>query len=141
MNKIMTKNGYKYNLTKQECEDLLSHEKAALNNTYPIANDGYAVACMTDRGNIYTGVSYKSDTATLTMHSEMTALSYAAIHGEKNIAAITGPNCHVCKQLLYENGLNSGIDIMVVMSNQGKIEQVPMSEMMPYPWSSRSRTK
>jgi hypothetical protein len=49
------------------------------------------------------------------MHSEATALTNAAIHGEKDIVAITGPNCHICKQLIYESSLNSGIDVLVII--------------------------
>jgi len=41
----------------------------------PHGGNGYAVSVLTDRGNIYEGVSYKSDTMTLTMHCEMTALA------------------------------------------------------------------
>jgi len=92
---------------------------------------------MTKSGNIYIGVSYKSDTETLTMHSEATALAHAAIHGEKEIVAITGPNCHICKQLIYESSLCSGIDIVVVIEEDGKIKQIPISKMMPYPWPKK----
>ena len=69
-------------------------------NTFPERNKGYVVSALTKKGNIYPGISYGSDTETLTMHSEMTALAHAAIHGEFEIIAITGPNCHICKQLI-----------------------------------------
>jgi hypothetical protein len=39
------------------------------------------------------------------MRSEATALANAAIHGEKDVVAITGPNCHICKQLIDERAL------------------------------------
>jgi len=103
-------------------------------NTFPKKNDGFAMALMTVSGQIFTGVSYKSDTRTLTMHSEATALAHAAIHGETKIVAITGPNCHICKQLIYESSLRSGIDTVVIMEEAGEIKQVPISKMMPYPW-------
>jgi len=92
---------------------------------------------MTVQRNIYTGISYKSDTATLTMHSEATALTHAAIHGEKEIVAITGPNCHICKQLIWENSLRSGIDIVIVIEEDGKVKQIPISHLMPYPWPEK----
>ena len=92
---------------------------------------------MTKAGNIYTGVFYLSDTETLPMHSEVTALAHAAIHGEKDIVAITGPNCHICKQLIYESGLHSGIDIVVVIEEDNQIKQIPISKMMPYPWPEK----
>jgi len=121
-------------LSEGECKKLLEAADEAIKNTFPKANDGFAVALMTKSGNIYVGVSYKSDTETLTMHSEVTALAHAAIHGEKEIVAITGPNCHICKQLIYESSLCSGIDIVVVIEEDGKIKQIPISKMMPYPW-------
>lgn len=126
-----------YELTKEECEKLLKAARKAMANTFPKSNDGFAVALMTKAGNIYTGISYGSDTGTLTMHSEATALAHAAIHGEKEIAAITGPSCHICKQLIYESSLRSGIDTVEIIEENGKIKQVPISAMMPYPWPEK----
>jgi len=121
-------------LSKEECLKLLKAADEAMKNTFPKSNDGFAAALMTEDGNIYTGASYKSDTETLTMHSEASALAHAANHGETKIVAITGPNCHCCKQLIYESSLRSGIDIVVVIEEDGKIKQIPISKMMPYPW-------
>lgn len=104
-----------YELTDEECRALLMAGDEAVVNTYPKSGEGYAVALMTKTGTIYSGVSYESDTYTLTMHSEATALAHAAIHGEKDVVAITGPNCHICKQLIYESSLRSGIDVVVVI--------------------------
>jgi len=113
---------------------MLDRADAAKVNTYPVANKGYAVTVLTAAGNIYEGVSYKSDTMTLTMHCEMTALANAAIHGERDIIAITGPNCHMCKQLIWESALNSGIDIQIVMQDGDEIQKIPISSIMSYPW-------
>ena len=129
-----------YKLTKAECEKLFKVETEAIKNTYPISGSGYAVALMTKSGNVYSGVSYISDTDTLTMHSEATALAHAAIHGEKDVVAITGPNCHICKQLIYENSLRSGIDIVIVIKGGKQIKQVPISKLMPYPWPDKPRS-
>lgn len=126
-----------YLLDKAEYEKLFKAAEEAMINTYPKSGDGYAVALMTKKGNIYTGVSYKSDTETLTMHSEATALAHAAIHGEKEIVAITGPNCHICKQLIYESSLRSGIDTVIIIEENGRIKQIPISELMPYPWPEK----
>lgn len=123
-----------HKISDQTARQMLERAEAAKVNTYPLANQGYAATVLTDKGNIYEGVSYKSDTYTLTMHCEMTALAHAAIHGEKNIIAITGPNCHMCKQLIWESALNSGIDIQIVMEEEGEIKQVPISSLMQYPW-------
>jgi len=124
-------------LTLEQCNALLKRADKALVNTYPESGSGYAVALLTKAGNIYEGVSYKSDTYTLTMHSEATALANAAIHGEKDIVAITGPNCHICKQLIYESSLNSGIDVLIIIKEDNEIKQIPISELMPYPWPER----
>ncbi len=113
---------------------MLQRAEAAKVNTYPASNKGYAVTVLTTSGSMYEGVSYKSDTMTLTMHCEMTALANAAIHGEREIVAITGPNCHMCKQLIWESALNSGIDIQIIMEDKGGIKRVPISSLMPYPW-------
>lgn len=102
-------------------------------NTYPDPG-GFTVAVLTDKGNIYEGVAYISDTYTLTMHSEATALANAAIHGEKNVIAITGPNCHICKQLIWESALHSGIDIQIIIEESDNVKFVSISELMPYPW-------
>ncbi len=126
-----------YELTIEEYERLFAAENEVIKNTYPVGNKGYAVALMTKNGNIYTGVSYQSDTDTLTMHSEMTALAHAAIHGETEIVAITGPNCHICKQLIYESSLRSGIDTVIIIQEENKIKQIPISELMPYPWPEK----
>lgn len=126
-----------FKLTKRECEILFRSADHALKNTYPNPNKGFAVALMTEQGNVYTGISYQSDTQTLTMHSEATALAHAAIHGETEIVAITGPNCHICKQLIHESSLRSGIDIVVVIKEKNKIKQIPISELMPYPWPDK----
>jgi len=113
---------------------MLDRAVAAKVNTYPTPGKGYAVTVLTAKGNIYAGVSYISDTMTLTMHCEMTALANAAIHGEREVIAITGPNCHMCKQLIWESALHSGIDIQIIMESEGEIKRVPISSLMPYPW-------
>lgn len=118
--------------------EMLQRAEAAKANTYP-APGAYAVAVLTASGNIYEGISYKSDTYTLTMHCEMVALANAALHGEKDVTAITGPNCHMCKQLIWESALNSGNDIQIIMEENGEIKQVPISHLMQYPWPDAER--
>lgn len=135
-------NGFKrYALTKQEANDLLQKAEGALQQTFPDKGKGFAVALVTVDGNIYTGASYGSDTATLTMHSEASALAHAANHGETAIAAITGPNCHICKQLIWESSIRSRIDTVVIMRKGDGVEQVPISQLMPYPWPDQDGNK
>lgn len=131
----------KYELTSEECERLFKSDYEVLKNAYPDPSKGFARSVMTKSGNIYSGISYGSDTATLTMHSEATAFAHAAIHGEPGVIAITGSNCHICKQLIWENSLKSGIEIVVVLKEDGKVKQIPITEMMPYPWPEREHDK
>lgn len=123
-----------HELSDEVAREMLARAEVAKANTYPTSGKGYAVTVLTDKGTIYEGISYISDTMTLTMHCEMTALANAAIHGEKNIVAITGPNCHMCKQLIWESALRSSIDIQVIMEEDGEIKRVPISSLMQYPW-------
>lgn len=140
MFKHKTVNGKKvYAIPEKICLKMLKKAAEAMKNTYPHANQGYSCAVLTKKGNIYSGASYGSDTYTLTMHSEAVGLAYAAQHGETEIIAITGPNCHICKQLIYENSLRSGIDIVIVIEEKGKIKQIPISHLMPYPWPEKPR--
>lgn len=128
-------NGRKlFEISDQLCRDLIKKANAALDQCYPNSKDGYAVAVLTSKGDIYTGASYKSYTETLTMHSEAVALAHAAQHGEKEIVAITGPNCHICKQLIWESSLHSGIEIQIIFKQNDKLKKIPISDMMPYPW-------
>lgn len=126
-----------YKIDEKTAQEMFEVANKAMKNTYPKRNEGFAVAVLTKKGNIYPGVSYCSDTYTLTMHSEAVALAHAALHREKDIIAITGPNCHICKQLIWENSLRSGIDIVVLIKEKGKIKQIPISKLMPYPWPEK----
>lgn len=130
-----------YELTDEECRNLLKEGDNALQYTYPTPNSGFAVALMTDKGNIYTGASYVSDTHNLTMHSEAVCIARAAQHGETKIVAITGPNCHNCKQLIWESSIRSKIDTVIIIEEEGEIKQVPISTLMLYPWPDRDGNK
>jgi len=130
-----------YTLNGDECRSLFKVKEEAIKNTFPIRNEGFAVALMTKSGNIYNGASYKSDTGNLTMHSEASALAHAANHGETEIVAITGPNCHACKQLIWESSIRSKIDTAIIINEGDKILQVPVSTLMPYPWPDKDMKK
>lgn len=125
-----------YEFTGAECQKLLDAAAEAMANTYPKSGVGYSAALLTRKGSIYVGSSYVSDTDVLTMHGEAVALAHAAVHGEKDVVAMTGPGCHICKQLVYESGLQSGIDIVWIHEENGKIEQIRNSALMLYPWPS-----
>jgi len=122
-------------------KEMLERAGKAMANTYPEAHKGYAVTVLTDQGNIYEGVSYNSDTQSLTMHSEAVALAHAATKGEKNIVGITGPNCHICKQLIWESSLRSGIEVQVIIEENSEVKFIPISKLMPYPWPDANGNK
>lgn len=135
---FIKKDGRKfYKISDDVCHQLLNEAKSALSYCYPKPQDGYAVAVLTAKGNVYTGASYISKTYTLTMHSEAVALAHAAQHSETDIVAITGPNCHICKQLIWESSLNSNIEIQIILEEDGQIKKIPISEVMPYPWPDK----
>jgi cytidine deaminase len=126
-----------YKIDEKTCRKMFRIAQEARKNTFPHRGQGFAVAVLTKKGNIYPGISYNSDTYTLTMHSEAIALAHAALHGEPEIIAITGPNCHICKQLIWENSLRSGVDVVVLTEKNGKIKQTPISKLMPDPWPEK----
>lgn len=113
---------------------MFERAEQAMGFTYPEPNKGYSVCALSKNGALYEGASYNSTTYTLTMHSEATALANAAMHGDTDIVAITGPNCHICKQLLWESALKSGIDLLVITEHDGEYTQTPISELMPQAW-------
>jgi cytidine deaminase len=107
----------------------------------------YGSAVLTDKGNIYTASNYCSDTATLTLHAEQAALAHAAAHKDARVVAIAcvgkeDPKgekfchpCGICKQLIWENSLKSGLPIQVIMANlKGKYIVEEIKELVPYPW-------
>ncbi len=127
-----------YKISEETCRRMFDIASEHLKDTYPHSlKQGYVAAVLTKEGHIYPGISYASDTLTLTMHAEAVALAHAAVHGAKDIIAITGPNCHICKQLIYENSIRSKIDILVIIEEKGVIKQIPISKLMPYPWPEK----
>lgn len=135
-------------ITKEQKQNLILAAREALNNLYfKDSKSKYTAAVLTSKGNIYSGVSYFSDTYSLTLHGEQAALSHAACHGESEIVAIavassedkqkgefTNP-CHMCKQLLYESQKRSGVSMIVILSNNhGETREISLLDMISYPW-------
>lgn len=122
-----------YDIPETVCREMLRRAEAIRRNSYPEPHKVGAVV-LTEQGKLYEGVSYHTAIMALTMHAEATALAHAAIHGEKEIIAITGPNCHACKQLIWESSVNAGVAIVVIMAEGDKLLKVPITAMMQYGW-------
>ena len=135
-------------ITPEQKLELIRQATAALKN--PHAKDYphvYAAAVLTSRNNIYSAINYFSDTFTLTLHGEPSALAHAANHGESEILAVaiistenlqrgefTNP-CHLCKQILYESQRRSGIKMLVILANTyAESRELFLDEMASYPW-------
>ncbi|MEK7628534.1 MAG: hypothetical protein AAB421_03900 [Patescibacteria group bacterium] len=140
--------------TDKQKEKLIQEAISALKNPYPKdSKNSYAAAVLTDSGNIYSANYYHSDTRSLTIHGEQAALVHAASHGEGNIVAIavtsnedlergefTAP-CHMCKQVLWESRLRSGIPMLVILANpHGETKEVLLDELVPLPWPARKKS-
>ena len=107
----------------------------------------FGSAVLTDNGNIYKSCAFWSYTSTLTLHAEQAAIAHAAAHGESNIVAIVCVSteddkgekychpCGICKQLIYERYIDTGVDIDVVMANlKGDYVVKKITELVPHPW-------
>ncbi len=126
----------------------------ALGDAYGVEKGGriYASAVLSTTGKIYTAGAYWSYTASLTLHGEQAALAHAAAHGDGDILAIVSvcddkPRdgvfahpCGICKQLIWENSLRSGISVKVVMANSsGKYIVKEIKDLVPYPWPTSKK--
>lgn len=138
-------------ITQIQKEQLIAEAMLALKNCYPKdSSSSYAAAVLTDKGNIYSAASYDSNTGSLTLHGEQSTLAHAAAHGEGAIQAMavtssetlpkgefTAP-CHMCKQLLWESELRSGVPLLLILANNnGETKEVYIDELMPMPWPAK----
>lgn len=141
------------NILEANKQKLIDASIKALDNPY--AKDYkriFTAAVLTTHGNIYSAISYYSDTYSLTLHGEQAALCHAACHGEGEILAIaicsnedlspsefTNP-CHMCKQLLWESQLRSGVNMQVILVHKtGEVKEIPLNEMISYPWPEEKK--
>lgn len=135
-------------VTATEKENLISEAQKALKNPYPLgAETVYAAAVLTKKGNIYSAAQYFSDTYSLTLHGEQSALAHAAAHGEGEILAMAITSnekllkgefsypCHMCKQLMWESSRRSKIPMEIILVNSfGEVKEVMLDEMISFPW-------
>ena len=128
---------------------LIGEAIRAINGSHPDnpGNRRFGSALQTSSGNVFSSSAFWSDTLSLTLHAEHAALAHAAAHNDRQAVAIACVStedehgeaychpCGICKQLIYENSLSSGIDILVVMANlKGKFTVRYISELVPFPW-------
>lgn len=123
----------------------------ALQNGYPKdSSSSYSAAVLAGDGNMYSAASYGSDTGSLTLHGEQSALAHAAAHGQGEIHAMAvastenlpkgefTPPCHMCKQLLWESRLRSGVPLLIILANNfGETKEVYIDDLMPLPWPAK----
>ena len=148
---------------KIDYDGLIKEATKALDTCYPPdAKLRYAAAVLTDKGNIYCGSNYGSDTASLLLHGEQTALAHAANHKDPNIVAIAivgqgeailpvstvavkegkgfAYPCGICRQLIWENAQRSGHNVKVIMANlQGKYIVKDIESLVPHPWPEKRK--
>ena len=110
----------------------------------------FGSAVQTSSGNVFASSAFWSDTLTLVLHAEHAALAHAAAHNDRDVVAIACVStedesgndfchpCGICKQLIYENSLYSGIDVHVFMANlKGEFMTKRISELVQFPWPDR----
>ena len=138
-------------ITNEIKEKLIDEARKALSVCYPKDSAySYSAAVLTDSGEIYSAANYGSFTQSLTLHGEQCALVHASAHGEGIIHAIavtsneklvvgefTAP-CHMCKQLLWESRLRSGVPMLIILANaHGETKEIYIDDLMPLPWPSK----
>lgn len=111
----------------------------------------FGAAVLSAQGAVFSASAFWSDSLSLVLHAEHSALAHAAAHGQHAISAIACVStedlsmeqfchpCGICKQLIYENGRATGIDVSVYMANlKGEYISKKISELAPFPWPPMS---
>lgn len=142
-------------ITLQREKNLIKAALEGMRNAFTGTNKPedlrFGAAVLTKKGNIYSSGQYYSDTYSLTLHAEQSALAHAAAHGEYGIVAIaitgnetSGTNdsiypCHMCKQLLWESYLRSkeNMEILLLDEKGQVLERLKLLEIINYPWPKR----
>ncbi len=112
----------------------------------PFSNFNVGAALLTKSGKIVCGTNYESATYTLTTHAEQCAITTARASGESGIQAIATfgkpavaktnsivTPCGLCRQLIFEAGQLSGVDIEVIMlsSNFDRFIKSTIAKLLP----------
>ncbi len=140
-------------MTNEQEQKLILATEEGLKNAYTKnynKDSRVGASVLTDKGNIYSSGNYTSDTGSLTLHGEQAVLAHSASHGEYGIVAIaiagneralsknhnqTIYPCHMCKQLVWESCLKSGINTEILLVQNGKVvERMFIKDIMNYAW-------
>lgn len=136
-------------ITDDVAKALIEQAKLAVDRSHPKnpPNLRFGSAVLSVDGSIHSSSAFWSDTLTLAVHAEHAALVVAAAAHHRQIRAIACIStedeageafchpCGICKQLIYENSLESRIDVVVVMANlRGEHILRRISELVPFPW-------
>lgn len=140
-------------MTTEQEQKLILATKEGLKNAYTKnynEDSRVGASVLTNKGNIYSSGNYTSDTGTLTLHGEQAVLAHSASHGEYGIVAIaiagneralsknhnqTIYPCHMCKQLLWESHLQSGINTEILLIKDNiVVERLFIKDIINYPW-------
>ena len=103
----------------------------------------YGAAVLTASGATYCGRNCFSSSLSGSVHAEQAALIHAYAHDDMEVWAIaiaSGDDscepvpCSLCRQLLFENGRHTGIDIFVQTVSGASFASYPLSVLYPRPW-------
>ena len=110
----------------------------------------YGAAVLTSSGQIHTAGQYSSWNHVTNVHAEMAAIVVATMAGDPDVVYLALASnraeeeparpCGVCREFINEHAVRIGRDIIVLMTNRDgtKVEEVPLSELLPLRWSPAS---
>ncbi|HKI68322.1 MAG TPA: cytidine deaminase [Verrucomicrobiae bacterium] len=136
--------------------ELLEAAQGTRRNAYaPYSKFSVGAAVRTESGAIYSSANMESASYGLTLCAEACALSRAVSEGDFRVSAIAvvgGPlgkkfapgdavtPCGRCRQLIFEAGQVSGLDIRVLSANSdfSKIFVARISSLLPYAFGPKN---
>ncbi|MFH0713962.1 MAG: cytidine deaminase [Candidatus Micrarchaeota archaeon] len=117
----------------------VAKKRVIVNKATAIKTGEVGAALVTDKGNVYVGVSIGADCGTgfCAESSAIAAMATAGEHKIKKIVAVsdTGiviPPCGRCREIIYE--INNSADVDVVL---GKNKVVKLKKLLPEIWQEK----
>ena len=136
-----------YNDLTQEEKALIDKAEEGLQHAYnPYRKRLVAAAVRTESGKMFTGASFRNQSANVSMCGERAAVINAHSSGHRDIielASITSSTqgkidepampCGICRQFLLEFPIITGKDLIILCSNtdKTKIAKTSLSELFP----------